>query len=87
MKVSNDLNPDTADTLALQIEDVIKRDPELTHGEILLACMIAIGSTLHSIQCRDCRRLAAKYVKKEMPSLTMAALASVSGQADSTHRH
>jgi len=87
MRVSNNFNPDTAKALAFQIGDVIKRDPELTQGEILSACLLALVSTLMSIQCRDCRRLSAKAVKREMRDMIAAALATASGQTGSEHRH
>jgi hypothetical protein len=50
------------------------KDQELSHREILMAYLIAIGSTLASISCRDCRELAAKSVTTELPHVISAAL-------------
>jgi hypothetical protein len=71
----------------LQIEEIINQDPELTRGEIMLACMTVLGSIVSSIQCRDCRRLAAKSIKKLMPRIITEALVQASGQQDSEHHH
>jgi hypothetical protein len=74
MHLSPNSDADAAETLAQQIEDVIGNNTELTHGEILLACMIVLGNTLISIRCRDCRDVAAKAVKKDLPRSIVAAL-------------
>jgi hypothetical protein len=87
MQVSEDFDLNRTDALTLQIEELIHQDPELTQGEILMACMVVIGSVVKSIQCRDCRRLTANRVKKQMPKMVMAALAEATGQQDSQHHH
>ena len=38
-------------------------------AEALLALLYAIGGVLASIECRDCRKLAARCLKKGLPSI------------------
>lgn len=74
MQVTNDFNPDNADALALQIEELIEQNPELTQAEILAVGMMIIGDVLASIQCRDCRALSADSVKEKLPQVIAFAL-------------
>ena len=74
MQVTNDFNPDNADALALQIEELIKENSQLTQAEILAVGMMIIGDVLASIQCRDCRALSADSVKEKLPQVITHAL-------------
>jgi hypothetical protein len=74
MKVTNKFNFEVAEALALQIEGLIKENPEPTQRETYVACMMVIGDVLASIQCRDCRRLNAKTVKEDLPRMIRHAL-------------
>jgi hypothetical protein len=74
MEVSENCDLEIAEALALQIEGLIWRNPELTQGEALTACMTAIGSIVKSIRCRDCRKLTAQLVKKRLPLFIREAL-------------
>ena len=88
MIISNDFDAHTADALALQIEDLTNKDVDLTHREILAACVIAIGSTVHSIECRECRDIAVRFVKKILPNVIGHALKNAHSQPPpSDHVH
>lgn len=87
MKNTDDFNPDTAEAFALQIEGLTKENPELTQGEVLMACLMVIGDALASIQCRDCRRLTAKNVKKTLPQeIAHALIAPIRSGEQHVHR-
>ena len=87
MRVTSEFDPVVADTLAAQLEKVLCSYAELGRGEILMACMIVICSTVKSIDCRDCRRLAVKTVKKELPEMMRDASAQASAQPDGLNHH
>jgi hypothetical protein len=93
MKVDDKLDSEKADALSRQIEDLFRHNPELTHAEILLACVIAICSVVGSIPCSGCAKMSARGVKKllasELPvALTQAALERAkAGELPSGHVH
>jgi hypothetical protein len=66
-----------AEALALQIERLFRDRPiDQDHGETLTALMLSIGGELVSIKCRECRKLAARSVEIELPSIIAGALAA-----------
>ena len=75
MIISDEMNETKIDTLSVQIERVISSDPELTHTEILTACMNTVGSVLASVTCPDCRKLAALSLETGLPGFIKHALA------------
>jgi hypothetical protein len=60
---------------------------EATPGEIIMACMFVIAHTIGSIDCHDCRKVAARTIGKALPCLMQAAMAQATGQPASQHRH
>ena len=73
--------------LTLQIEEVLfSKESELSPGEILTALMIAIGGELAAIECRDCRKQAARNVKKLISSVVALALTAPSELEPTTTR-
>jgi hypothetical protein len=90
MKVSNRLNDAVVDALGLHIVELIKRhpDPELSQAEIITACIVVITSTVQSIKCAGCRKLAARYIKKAMPRfITTALIEAARSPSHSDHVH
>jgi hypothetical protein len=68
-----------AEALALQIERLFRDRPiDQDHGETLSALMLSIGGELVSIECRECRKLAARSVELELPGIITSALVSAS---------
>jgi hypothetical protein len=64
MHLSNEANEDRIDALSIEIEKLFNRDPDLAHGEALLACMTAIANVVASITCPGCRKKTAMFVKR-----------------------
>jgi hypothetical protein len=68
-----------AEALALQIEWLFRNRPvDQNPSETLTALMISIAGELVSIDCDDCRKLAARNIKKELPGMIADALALAS---------
>jgi hypothetical protein len=87
MQVDNECDYDKAETLAIEFTNAVNRDPSLTHTEILLALLMAVGDTIAAIDCRDCRKAAVKGVKKILPRTITTALSQTAGQPSTTHCH
>lgn len=65
-----------AKALALQIERLFRDRPvDNNPSETLTALMVSIGGELLSIDCDDCRKVAARNVKKALPGIIRDALA------------
>lgn len=86
METKDFFNPAIAERLSLQIEALINGDRDLTQGEMLMGCMIAIGSVVASIQCPGCRQAATKVIEKRLPDIVTQALAEPI-QHDQHHVH
>ena len=67
MIVSNDYDHDAANALGQELFMLANENEDLTHREILMAYMIAIGSTLSWISCKSCREKTAQVVKEMFP--------------------
>ena len=68
-----------AETLALQFEELAcSRLDRPDHSTILTAFMVSIGAELSSIECCDCRKLAAQDIKRMLPGVIASALAAAS---------
>jgi hypothetical protein len=87
MRVIAEFDPAIAETLALRINQVVNSDTELTHGEILVACMTAICGVIEAIDCRGCRSHAAKAVKKFLPKMMHDTIAQASAKPDGLNHH
>ena len=74
MRISDKMDDTTIDTLSIQIESVFKDSPELTHKEIMIACMHTIGNVLMSVSCPDCRQASALFLEKQLPRFIKRAL-------------
>ena len=76
-----------AQALALQIEQLFRNRPvDNDHSETLTALMISIGGELLSIDCDDCRKLAARNVKKMLPGVIASALAQRASVSPMSHQ-
>jgi hypothetical protein len=87
MRVENKADEAVIDALVVQIGEVIDRNSEATQSEILMACMLVITTVVGSIDCRDCRKVAAREIRKMLPQLMQTAMAIMTGQPASQHRH
>ena len=72
MIVSNDFDADTCDALAEQLVGLTVQDADLTHREILMALIGAIGNTLASVSCSDCRENAANLSNQRCRTFSTA---------------
>jgi len=74
MIVSDEVELNKVTDLAEKILHLINKNADVTHGEVLMAFLFAIGKALSSIACPDCRGLAAKNIKSELPHILRRAL-------------
>jgi hypothetical protein len=74
MLVKDDADDATIDTLAGQFVGLTNKNQDFTHREILMAYMAALGNTVASIACPECRQASASFVKQVLPGLLRQAL-------------
>lgn len=74
MKVSEHADYEKSRAMSKQILDLIWSHTELSAGEALGACMIAINGILLNVPCPGCRKLHARSVKKTLPVFIRTAL-------------
>lgn len=90
MRVSEDFQHLTSENLADAFYKHIDADPDLTHGEILAACLAIIGGVIVNIDCPGCRRLTVRNLKKMLPKTLRDAMTDAA-ERDKTrtvsHKH
>jgi hypothetical protein len=90
MFVTSDYSVEARDALVSEFTKSIQANDELTHGEIIDACMEIIGSVLINIECPGCRKVTRATIKKKLPQIltdAMAQAASVHTGRTSLHKH
>jgi hypothetical protein len=78
MKISNDCNIELAQTLQVQIGQIIEAtanaNSELTQKEIIFSLLASLGDVLINIDCPDCRRINKKIIERLLPTFLRAAM-------------
>jgi hypothetical protein len=90
MFVTSEYSVEARDALISEFTRSIQANDELTHGEIIDACMEIIGSVLINIECPGCRKVTRASIKKTLPriladAMTQAASVHASGPLRHTH--
>jgi hypothetical protein len=79
-----------ANALSLRIVEVINNAHDADFDDKINALMMALADGVASVECRDCRALLVKSIKKQLPKCIASAVEQakadgLSGQSDHVH--
>jgi hypothetical protein len=73
-RIADKANPAVIDALAEKFSAAIGKQPNVSHGEILSACLIVMQNVLISISDHETRRLSGQQVKRMLPDIIADAM-------------
>jgi hypothetical protein len=89
MLVTDDCSAEAMGSLINEFTKSIQANYQLTHTEIIYACLGTIVSVLINIECPDCRKLTLATIQEKFPPMLANAMAQAANihATSSLHKH